>query len=287
MTQYPDREMHDMFAVFCYVETYANTYLEQLHMTTRELHSQNILHYFSVIADKYDFMNAILSFGLYRFWNRRAIAGAGIKRGERVLDVCGGTGALSVLAAEAAGPEGSVVLYDFCPNMIRAGKRRYVRSRTSAEIHFVCGDALNLAAGNKLFDAALIGFGLRNLSDMEQGVREILRVLKPGGRLVCLEFSHPRSAWFRPVYEWYCFHVIPFAGKWIVGSREAYLYLPRSIKAFPHAEQLGRMLRSWGLQNVYHRLLCNGIAAVHVGSKRDRAKDTQAGQETREQKGRS
>jgi len=236
-------------------------------MTSEEHKAATVHTYFEAIAFRYDLMNALLSFGLYHFWKRSAMGMAGLKEGDAVIDVCGGTAELSLLAARAVGRAGRVVLYDFSLEMIRVGKQKAARTPFAPLISCVRGDAQHIAAGDRTFDAAVIGFGLRNLTDMEQGLREINRVLKPGGRLMCFEFSQPVSPLFRWLYDIYSFVVIPIAGKIITGAKDAYTYLPESIRGFPLPEELSAIIARAGFRNVSYERLMNGIAAVHVGEK--------------------
>jgi demethylmenaquinone methyltransferase/2-methoxy-6-polyprenyl-1,4-benzoquinol methylase len=184
----------------------------------------------------------------------------------QVLDACGGTGDLAALAARRLNATGSVTLYDFSLEMMLAGRRR--ASRNQRPVRYICGDARMLALKEQSFDVVVIGFGLRNLSDMDAGLREFQRVLKPGGRLVCLEFSQPTGPLLRRAYDLYSYRVIPLLGRLITGSREAYTYLPDSIRAFPSPENLQRMFERAGFQDVSYRLLTGGIAAIHTGFKR-------------------
>ncbi len=143
--------------------------------------SKSVLRYFNTIARKYDFMNSCLSFGLHHMWKRAAIRTVGLKQGDRVLDVCAGTADLAILAAQAAGASGRVVVYDFSLEMMQAGRFKIEKTSLSPVINYVCGDAERIAARDNIFNAVLIGFGLRNLSDMEKGLKERLCVLNSHG----------------------------------------------------------------------------------------------------------
>ena len=233
--------------------------------------SQTVRGYFGAIAGRYDLLNTLLSFGLHHLWKRRTIKEACIAPGARVLDLCGGTADLA-LAADRAGAQ-SVTVCDFSLEMMAVGKKK---TAAVAAISFICGDAQRIACAGASFDVALIGFGLRNLADREQGLREMLRVLKPGGRLVCLEFSTPVWPWFRRLYDFYSRYIIPTAGLLIAGSREAYEYLPDSIKKFPLPEELALMMQAAGFSNVTYARLTNGIAAIHTGRKPRRMQTTGA-----------
>jgi demethylmenaquinone methyltransferase/2-methoxy-6-polyprenyl-1,4-benzoquinol methylase len=231
-------------------------------MTKTDDKSQTVRGYFNAIAGRYDLANTLLSFGLHHLWKRRTIKLAGIAPGASVLDLCGGTADLAIGAAQAGAQ--SVTVCDFSPGMMAVGKKK--ASAVSA-ISFACSDAQHIACADASFDVVLIGFGLRNLADREQGLREMLRVLRPGGRLVCLEFSTPVWPWFRRLYDFYSRTIIPTAGLLIAGSREAYEYLPDSIKKFPLPDTLTAIMQAAGFKNVKYTRLTNGIAAIHTAEK--------------------
>jgi len=223
--------------------------------------------HFDAVAQRYDLMNTLLSFGIHYLWKRTAIELLELQKGDAVIDVCGGTGDLSVAAVRRTGPRGKVVLYDINRAMMATGRRKAIHARERKRICYVQGDAEQIAFNSECFDAAIVGFGIRNLTHMEEGFREIHRVLKPGGHFVCLEFSKPTSPWFRALYDFYSFHIMPWLGRLIAGSRQAYTYLPESIRLFPSPLELAGMLEGIGFRQVSYRTLTNGIAAVHVGTK--------------------
>jgi demethylmenaquinone methyltransferase/2-methoxy-6-polyprenyl-1,4-benzoquinol methylase len=223
--------------------------------------------HFDAIAQKYDLMNMLLSFGIHYWWKRTAVRLLGLQPGEQVMDVCGGTGDLSVLAAKKVGPAGQVVLYDLNRAMLETGRGKCFNSRARKKILYIQGDAEEIAFQAESFDAVLVGFGIRNLIQREQGLREMYRVLKPGGRFLCLEFSKPTNPLVRRLYDWYSFHCMPGLGSLVAGSREAYLYLPKSIRLFPSPAELTKMLQKIGFQEITCRPLSNGIAMLHLGMK--------------------
>ncbi len=231
-------------------------------MTQTDNKAQTVRGYFNAIAGRYDLLNTLLSFGLHHLWKRRTIKLTGIRPGSSVLDLCGGTADLALRAARAGAQ--SVTVCDFSPGMLHVGK---IKAAAVPAVSFVCGDAQRIACSDNSFDVVLIGFGLRNLTDREQGLREMLRVLRPGGRLVCLEFSTPVWPWFRLLYDFYSRSIIPTAGLLIAGSREAYEYLPDSIKKFPLPDELAAMMQTAGFRQVRYIRLTNGIAAIHTGEK--------------------
>jgi demethylmenaquinone methyltransferase/2-methoxy-6-polyprenyl-1,4-benzoquinol methylase len=223
--------------------------------------------HFDTVAPRYDLTNTLLSFGLQHVWKRQAVAMLQLKEGERVVDVCGGTADLALLAARAVSPAGRLVVYDFNRAMMALGQDKVREAGAAQTIAFVQGDAESLAFPDRSFDAAMVGFGIRNLSDMEQGLREMHRVLKPGGRIMILEFSQPTSPWFKALYDFYSFTVMPLMGQIMVGSWQAYTYLPESIRLFPTPGELSETLRGLGFAEITYKPLSNGIAVVHVGKK--------------------
>ena len=223
--------------------------------------------HFDSIARKYDFMNTLLSFGLHYLWKRTAVKMMGLKQGSKVLDVCGGTSDLAILAARYVGSEGKVIVYDFNRAMMEAGKSKVQKVLLAARIRYIQGDAEQISFPDRQFDAAMVGFGIRNLTHMEKGFAEMYRVLKPGGTLMCLEFSRPANPLFRLLYDTYSFYIMPFIGQLLAGSRLAYTYLPESIRLFPPPDELSAILRNIGFSTVTWRRLTNGIAVAHVGEK--------------------
>ncbi len=229
--------------------------------------SKLILGYFNSVARKYDMMNTLLSFGIHHIWKRIAVRMLGLNSGDRVIDVCGGTGDLAVLAAGAVSPKGRVTLYDFSSAMINAGRFKKNKSSIRKRIQYVQGDVQQLSFQNASFDAAMVGFGIRNVIDMKKGFKEMYRVLKPGGKMMCLEFSKPASPIFRLLYDYYSFYIIPFLGKAITGSVQAYTHLPESIRTFPSPDELTDILKNIGFLHATHRKLTNGIAVIHLAKK--------------------
>lgn len=224
--------------------------------------------HFNRVAPKYDFMNSLLSFGIQHAWKRAAVRMLGVHSGDRVLDVCGGTGDLAILTARRTGPTGRVVIYDINYAMIQAGRHKIDPYPALAHIGYVQGDAERIAFPDHSFDCAMVGFGIRNVTHLKQGFGEMVRVLKPGGRLLCLEFSRPTNPVFRSLYDFYSFNVMPVLGRMLAGSAESYACLPETIRMFPLPDELAAMLTDCGLRDVRWRSMTNGISVAHVGVKR-------------------
>ena len=217
---------------------------------------------FDAIAPVYDRMNTLMTAGLDGSWRRKAVKAAGISAGGSALDVACGTGKLTLDLADIAGPPGNVVGLDLAPAMLVeaqkvAGDRPGVR--------FVLGNALALPFSNETFDAATIGFGMRNLQNYRGGFAEMTRVVRPGGRVVCLELSTPRPRWFGRVYLGIFRFFAPALGR-LFGRRDAYAYLPQSLEGFPDPHEIAATMRRAGLVNVGFKRLALGTVALHVGT---------------------
>ncbi len=212
-------------------------------------------------------MNTLLSLGIHYQWKRMAVSMMNLRSGDRVLDVCGGTGDLSRMAAERVASSGRVVLYDINWEMMGAGRRKNLASPHRGLICSVQGDAERIGFADNCFDAVMVGFGIRNLTHFEEGFREMYRVLKTGGVFMCLEFSEPVTPWFRRLYDFYSFYIMPYIGKVLAGCQPAYTYLPESIRLFPKPDELKSILERIGLRDVRYRRLTDGIALIHLGKK--------------------
>jgi len=236
-------------------------------MVAAEEKPKLVQDHFDSSARRYDLMNTFMSLGVHHRWRRTAIKMMGLKEGDRVLDVCGGTADLSILAGKAIGPEGRVILYDFNRAMIEAGRPKVARAALTDRIRYIQGDAQRISFESGQFDAAMVGFGIRNLTEPERGFEEMHRILKPGGKLMCLEFSRPTSAWFRRLYDLHSFLYMPLVMRTLGRSMPSYTYLPESIRTFPLPGELSATLERIGFADVTYRRLTNGISVVHVGTK--------------------
>lgn len=229
--------------------------------------SQWVMRHFNTVAKRYDLMNTLLSFGIHHLWKRFAVNIMALNPKDRVLDVCGGTADLAILAANTTGRCGYVVVYDINRAMIDAGIYKKNHSPHENRIGFVQGDAEHLSFPDKYFDAVMVGFGIRNVTRMDQGFREMCRVLKPGGKMMCLEFSKPTAPLFRFLYDIYSFHIMPFLGEIIAGSSKAYMHLTESIRTFALPDELTKILKQSGFSQVTEYKLTNGIAMIHLAVK--------------------
>ena len=229
--------------------------------------TDRVIQHFNSVARHYDFMNTLLSFGIHYAWKRTAVRMLKLAPGDRVLDVCGGTGDLAILAARAVGPAGQVAIYDINRAMIKAGLHKMANTDIETRLWHVQGNAECISFPDRHFDAAMVGFGIRNVTHIQKGFEEMYRVLKPGGKLMCLEFSKPTWPVFRWLYDFYSFYIMPFLGELLVGSKKAYTHLPESIRMFPLPNELSKLLKTIGFSQITYRRLTNGIAVIHLAEK--------------------
>jgi demethylmenaquinone methyltransferase/2-methoxy-6-polyprenyl-1,4-benzoquinol methylase len=222
---------------------------------------------FTPIAARYDRADAVLSFGLHFLWKRATVRRLGLESGASVLDVCGGTADLALRAARRFGPSGRVVVCDFNRPMMESGRGKSGRARRGGIVAFVQGDAESLPFSDASFDTVMVGFGLRNLVDLDKGIREIFRVLKPGGRFAALEFSLPRRRWQRSLYALYSFRVMLPAARLITGTDGPYRYLAESIRVFDQSVEVSGRLDRAGFTDIAVRPLSLGIASIYAGRK--------------------
>lgn len=222
---------------------------------------------FHSVAAKYDLMNDLMSVGIHRLWKRFTLELSGVRPGNRVLDIAGGTGDLARQFSRLVGPTGEVVLADINASMLRVGRDRLLDKGVAGNIRFVQADAEKLPFPDNHFDVITIAFGLRNVTHKEDALRSMLRVLKPGGRLLVLEFSKPRSALLSKAYDVYSFSLLPMMGKLVTNDAESYRYLAESIRMHPDQETLKAMMAEAGFERVTYHDMTGGIVALHRGIK--------------------
>ncbi|MYM63602.1 bifunctional demethylmenaquinone methyltransferase/2-methoxy-6-polyprenyl-1,4-benzoquinol methylase UbiE [Pseudomaricurvus sp. HS19] len=222
---------------------------------------------FHSVAAKYDIMNDLMSGGVHRLWKRFTIEISGVRTGDKVLDIAGGTGDLSYKFSRIVGPEGLVVLADINESMLRVGRDRLTDRGVSGNLVVAQADAQYLPFPDNTFDCITIAFGLRNVTDKDLALRSMLRVLKPGGRLLVLEFSKPQSQLLSKVYDTYSFRLLPAMGKLVANDPESYRYLAESIRMHPDQETLKEMMTAAGFANAHYHNMTGGIVALHKGVK--------------------
>ena len=223
---------------------------------------------FDSVADRYDLMNDLMSFGIHRLWKRFLLSQTGLKAGQAALDVAGGTGDVAAGLARQVGTrdrDGRVVLTDINAAMLEHGRDRLLDLGLATNVDYVQGDAAYLPFAARSFDCVTIAFGLRNVTDKEAALRSMFRVLKIGGQLLVLEFSRPVAPGLGPLYDAYSFRVLPALGRLVAGDQDSYRYLAESIRTFPDQPALLGMLRAAGFDGCRHHNLSGGIVALHRG----------------------
>jgi len=221
---------------------------------------------FTSVASKYDIMNDVMSMGIHRIWKDALMDWLAPRPGQRLLDVAGGTGDVSFRFLKRA-PGASAVVLDMTESMLVAGRKRAEAEQMAESLNWVTGDAMALPFEDNQFDVYTISFGIRNVTRIEDALSEAYRVLKPGGRLMVLEFSQLPNPAMQKAYDLYSFNVIPRMGQMIAGDRDSYQYLVESIRKFPDQETFANMIKTAGFHNVKYRNLSLGIAALHSGWK--------------------
>jgi demethylmenaquinone methyltransferase/2-methoxy-6-polyprenyl-1,4-benzoquinol methylase len=222
---------------------------------------------FHSVAGKYDLMNDLMSMGIHRLWKRFTIELSGVRKGHQVLDIAGGTGDLTMKFSDLVGPTGRVVLADINASMLQVGRGRLVDRGYAGNIEYVQADAEHLPFPDNNFNAVSIAFGLRNVTDKDQALRDMTRVLKPGGKLMVLEFSKPANPLLSKAYDAYSFSALPLMGQLIAGDSSSYKYLAESIRMHPDQETLKGMMEAAGLVNCKYFNMTGGVVALHVGIK--------------------
>jgi demethylmenaquinone methyltransferase/2-methoxy-6-polyprenyl-1,4-benzoquinol methylase len=222
---------------------------------------------FDSVASRYDLMNDLMSAGIHRIWKRFTIELSGVRKGHAVLDIAGGTGDLAARFSELVGDQGRVVLADINAAMLEVGRDKLLDTGRLGNIEFVQADAQDLPFPDDSFDCVTIAFGLRNVTDKDRALRSMLRVLKPGGRLLVLEFSKPQNELLSRAYDAYSFSVLPAMGRLVAGDSESYKYLAESIRMHPDQETLRDMMEDAGFGQVEFHNMTGGIVALHRGIK--------------------
>ncbi len=222
---------------------------------------------FTSVARNYDLMNDLMSFGIHRLWKRHFIAVSGIRKGDRVLDLAGGTGDIAALLKPVVGDSGEIVVGDINVAMLDVGRDRLLDRGLLKGLEWAQMNAEALPFADNSFDAVTIAFGLRNVTDKDQALREMHRVLKPGGRALVLEFSKVRNETFEKLYDFHSFKVLPRLGKLFAQDADSYQYLAESIRKHPDQQTLKTMMETAGLEHVQIRNLTGGIVAIHRGYK--------------------
>ncbi|MCB1662801.1 MAG: bifunctional demethylmenaquinone methyltransferase/2-methoxy-6-polyprenyl-1,4-benzoquinol methylase UbiE [Pseudomonadales bacterium] len=229
--------------------------------------AKKVADVFHSVANKYDVMNDLMSLGIHRIWKRFTIELSGVRKGQQVLDVAGGTGDLSRAFSRLVGPQGRVILSDINSSMLKVGRDRLLDQGISSNLDYVQANAECLPFADNSFDCITIAFGLRNVTDKDAALRSLTRVLKPGGRLLVLEFSKPSNPLFSKIYDAYSFSLLPVVGKLVTGDSDSYRYLAESIRMHPDQQTLKAMMEKAGLARCEYHNMTGGIVAIHKGIK--------------------
>lgn len=221
---------------------------------------------FDSVATKYDVMNDLMSAGLHRLWKKFTINLAAVKPGQVILDLAGGTGDLTEQLIKKVGKNGHVILSDINAAMLKEGRSRLINSGASNKMNIIQLDAQKLPFNDSIFDSVMIAFGLRNVTDKEAALSSMYRVLKPGGKVMILEFSKPNEL-IKPAYDFYSFNVLPTLGKLVANDSKSYQYLAESIRMHPDQETLRSMMEKSGFRHNRFHNMAAGIVALHIGYK--------------------
>lgn len=235
---------------------------ESSHLTKKE----QVAQMFDKIAFRYDFLNRFLSIGIDVHWRKKAIKELIAIQPQHILDVATGTGDVAILTHQLLKPK-KIVGIDISEGMMGFGKKKIADLKLQAHIELLKGDSEHIPFNDNSFDAITVAFGVRNFEHLEKGLAEMLRVLKPGGKLVVLEFSKPTSFWFKPIYQLYMNYIAPAFGKIFAKNKDAYQYLNDSVKAFPEGEKFNQILKTVGYSSTYYTPLTLGICTIYCGSK--------------------
>lgn len=222
---------------------------------------------FDSVASKYDLMNDVMSLGIHRIWKKIAMMHTGLKKGQRALDVAGGTGDLTIEMSKQVGADGEVVISDINPAMLEQGRRRLIDKGIAGNVSFIEANAEDLPFDDNSYDCVTIAFGLRNVTHQDKALESMYRVLKPGGRLLVLEFSKPVLPGLNKAYDFYSFNIIPLMGRLIAKDADSYRYLAESIRMHPDQATLKQMMQDAGFERCTYHNMSGGIVALHKGFK--------------------
>lgn len=237
------------------------------HQVSPEEKTQNVIDVFSSVADKYDIMNDLMSGGLHRLWKDYFVAKLRPRTGEKILDVAGGTGDITRRCLHKTQGHCEITVCDLNPEMIRVGRNKTIDAGWLDNVEWVVGNAESLPFEENSMDAVCITFGLRNVTRIDTALCEFFRVLKPGGRFFCMEFSSGVKPPLKGLYDLYSFSVLPWLGEKVAQDRESYQYLAESIRQFPPQQELAERMKKAGFERVQFENLLGGIVAIHSGWK--------------------
>lgn len=232
-----------------------------------EQKEQMVASVFHSVAAKYDVMNDLMSFGIHRLWKRFTIDCSGVRKGQKVLDLAGGTGDLTAKFSRIVGESGQVVLADINDSMLKVGRDKLRNKGLGNNIAYVQANAEHLPFPDNYFDVITIAFGLRNVTNKDQALASMFRVLKPGGRLLVLEFSKPQHEVMSKLYDFYSFNILPRMGSLVANDSDSYQYLAESIRMHPDQDTLKAMMEEVGFEQTEYFNLTDGIVALHRGFK--------------------
>jgi demethylmenaquinone methyltransferase/2-methoxy-6-polyprenyl-1,4-benzoquinol methylase len=237
---------------------------EQVPVTDKASKVADVFH---SVADKYDIMNDLMSAGVHRLWKRYTIETSGAKKGDTILDLAGGTGDLAAKFARIVGPNGLVTLSDINGSMLENGRQRLTNMGIAGNIEYVQANAECLPFADNKYDLITIAFGLRNVTDKDAALKSMYRVLKPGGKLMILEFSKPVVPGLSTIYDQYSFKLLPLIGKVVANDEDSYRYLAESIRMHPDQETLKGMMNEAGFERTSYHNMTGGVVALHTGYK--------------------
>ncbi len=241
------------------------------HFGYKEVPLQDKVHrvadVFHSVAAKYDLMNDLMSMGIHRLWKRQTIEMSGVRSGHKVLDLAGGTGDLAMKFSRIVGATGQVILSDINASMLAVGRNKLVDHGVVGNVDYVQADAEHLPFPKDTFDCITMAFGLRNVTNKQTALSSMMRVLKPGGRLLVLEFSKTKHPLLTKAYDAYSFSILPKIGKFVANDEKSYQYLAESIRMHPDQETLKNMMQQAGLVNCQYHNMTGGVVALHIGMK--------------------